>query len=201
MGWRQHLYDPPTIFLLSAMSGWCVLFGPLRFPVLSTLVFRGDFVYLRWCCHLSSRDFTSHDSNERDDGLKARYYRVSTKSCICPAQIQGREKKSLEFEQIELFGKKKSALVRICYLFVLFWLVFPTSWVTTAREILSQSWRAKRTKWNRDHHKEKYIEWNISPFSLSLSLIRLVYLMENAVGVVLLKNLPEPNTIKHGAGQ
>ena len=36
---------------------------------------------------------------------------------------------------------------------------------------------------------------------LSLSLIRLVYLMENAVGVVLLKNLPEPNTIKHGAGQ
>ena len=108
MGWRQHLYDPPTIFLLSAMSGWCVLFGPLRFPVLSTLVFRGDFVYLRWCCHLSSRDFTSHDSNERDDGLKARYYRVSTKSCICPAQIQGREKKSLEFEQIELFGEKKS---------------------------------------------------------------------------------------------
>ena len=110
MGWRQHLYDPPTIFLLSAMSGWCVLFGPLRFPVLSTLVFRGDFVYLRWCCHLSSRDFTSHDSNERDDGLKARYYRVSTKSCICPAQIQGREKKSLEFEQIELFGKKKVSL-------------------------------------------------------------------------------------------
>ena len=110
MGWRQHLYDPPTIFLLSAMSGWCVLFGPLRFPVLSTLVFRGDFVYLRWCCHLPSRDFTSHDSNERDDGLKARYYRVSTKSCICPAQIQGREKKSLEFEQIELFGKKKVSL-------------------------------------------------------------------------------------------
>ena len=40
--------------------------------------------------------------------IKARYYRVSTKSCICPAQIQGREKKSLEFEQIELFGEKKS---------------------------------------------------------------------------------------------
>ena len=42
--------------------------------------------------------------------IKARYYRVSTKSCICPAQIQGREKKSLEFEQIELFGKKKVSL-------------------------------------------------------------------------------------------
>ena len=107
--------------------------------------------------------------------IKARYYRVSTKSCICPAQIQGREKKVWSLNRLSCLGKKKSALVRICYLFVLFWLVFPTSWVTTAREILSQSWRAKRTKWNRDHHKEKYIEWNISPFSLSLLFVLFIW--------------------------
>ena len=175
MGWRQHLYDPPTIFLLSAMSGWCVLFGPLRFPVLSTLVFRGDFVYLRWCCHLPSRDFTSHDSNERDDGLKQDIIAFPQNRAFAPPRSRGERKKVWSLNRLSCLGKKKSALVRICYLFVLFWLVFPTSWVTTAREILSQSWRAKRTKWNRDHHKEKYIEWNISPFSLSLLFVLFIW--------------------------
>ena len=108
--------------------------------------------------------------------IKARYYRVSTKIVHLPRPDPGeREKKFGVWTDWVVWGKKKSALVRICYLFVLFWLVFPTSWVTTAREILSQSWRAKRTKWNRDHHKEKYIEWNISPFSLSLLFVLFIW--------------------------
>ena len=108
MGWRQHLYDPPTIFLLSAMSGWCVLFGPLRFPVLSTLVFRGDFVYLRWCCHLPSRDFTSHDSNERDDGLKQDIIAFPQNRAFAPPRSRGERKKVWSLNRLSCLGKKKS---------------------------------------------------------------------------------------------
>ena len=110
MGWRQHLYDPPTIFLLSAMSGWCVLFGPLRFPVLSTLVFRGDFVYLRWCCHLPSRDFTSHDSNERDDGLKQDIIAFPQNRAFAPPRSRGERKKVWSLNRLSCLGKKKVSL-------------------------------------------------------------------------------------------